>query len=268
MGHALRSLVLAAWSVVSPLYHLLTGPRKAQIEDRDDEADGTPSMPLQAIEPQRLYQRVAEQLAELIRDGEFDQGRKLPAERELAKMLGVSRPVVREAMVALEIAGLVEVRTGSGTHVTTPVEEGEGDGAATDERLDVGAVLVARALIEGETAALAAEVASPRDLAAIEAAALALRAAIRAEREHREADHAFHTAIVAACGNLVLAGIVEGLWRDSNRPGTGRSARRAPARLAQSLAEHIAILDAIRARDPIAARAAMRAHLDAIRLGS
>jgi len=227
-------------------------------------------MPLQAIEPQRLYQRVAEQLAELIRDGEFDEGRKLPAERELAKMLGVSRPVVREAMVALEIAGLVEVRTGSGTHVTIAPPDADLDVEpvrSSDERPDMACLFQARRLIEGETAALAAEVAGSRAMAAIEAAALALRAAMRAEREHREADHAFHSAVAAAAGNPILSGIVDQLWRDTNHPSPGRAARRSPERLAGSLSEHSAVLDAIRSRDPQAARAAMRAHIASVERG-
>ena len=68
-------------------------------------------MPIQTVESQRLYQQVAGQLGELIRQGEFLPGDRLPPERDLARQLGVSRPTVREAMIALEIAGLVEVRT-------------------------------------------------------------------------------------------------------------------------------------------------------------
>ncbi len=71
-------------------------------------------MPFQVVESQRLYQQVAEQLGSLIDRGEFREGDRLPPERELSKKLGVSRPVVREAMIALEIAGLVEVRGGAG----------------------------------------------------------------------------------------------------------------------------------------------------------
>jgi len=75
-------------------------------------------MPFQIVESQRLYQQVAEQLGGLIDRGEFREGDRLPPERELSKKLGVSRPVVREAMIALEIAGLVEVRVGAGAFVS------------------------------------------------------------------------------------------------------------------------------------------------------
>jgi DNA-binding FadR family transcriptional regulator len=74
-------------------------------------------MPLQTVEPQRLYRQIAEQLRSLIAVGEFAAGSRLPAERDLAKQLGVSRPSVREALIALEVEGWVEVRTGSGVYV-------------------------------------------------------------------------------------------------------------------------------------------------------
>src|SRR5215207_7527964 len=74
-------------------------------------------MPLQTVEPQRLYRQIAEQLRSLIGAGEFQPGSRLPAERDLAKQLGVSRPSVREALIALEVEGWVEVRTGSGVYV-------------------------------------------------------------------------------------------------------------------------------------------------------
>ena len=74
-------------------------------------------MPLQLVEPQRLYRQIAEQLRALIGKGEFAVGTRLPAERDLAKQLGVSRPSVREALIALEVEGWVEVRIGSGVYV-------------------------------------------------------------------------------------------------------------------------------------------------------
>ena len=74
-------------------------------------------MPLQTVEPQRLYRQIAEQVRSLIAGGEFAAGSRLPAERDLAKQLGVSRPSVREALIALEVEGWVEVRTGSGVYV-------------------------------------------------------------------------------------------------------------------------------------------------------
>jgi len=74
-------------------------------------------VPLQTVEPQRLYRQIAGQLRSLIASGEFTPGSRLPAERDLARQLGVSRPSVREALIALEVEGWVEVRTGSGVYV-------------------------------------------------------------------------------------------------------------------------------------------------------
>ncbi|MBC7599009.1 MAG: FadR family transcriptional regulator, partial [Polaromonas sp.] len=71
-------------------------------------------MPLHAVGPQRLYRLIAEQLRKLIRTGEFAVGSRLPTERGLAKQLGVSRSSVREALIALEVEQVIEVRTGSG----------------------------------------------------------------------------------------------------------------------------------------------------------
>ena len=74
-------------------------------------------MPLQLLEPKRLYRQIAEQLRALMEAGEFAIGQRLPAERDLAAQLGVSRPSVREALIALEVEGWVEVRGGSGVYV-------------------------------------------------------------------------------------------------------------------------------------------------------
>src|SRR5947209_6594597 len=74
-------------------------------------------MPIQTIEPRRLYRQIADQIRTVIHAGEFRTGARLPPERDLARQLGVSRPSVREALIALEVEGLVEVRIGSGIYV-------------------------------------------------------------------------------------------------------------------------------------------------------
>jgi len=85
-------------------------------------------VPIQTLEPQRLYRQIAEQLRVLIGKGEFAVGARIPAERDLAAQLGVSRPSVREALIALEVEGWVEVRTGSGVYVLERGGRAPGEG--------------------------------------------------------------------------------------------------------------------------------------------
>ena len=128
-------------------------------------------MPLNLIEPRRLYQAVAEQIAEMIRADEYRPGDELPTERDLVRQLGVSRPVIREAMIALEIAGLVEVRSGSGVYVCgRPSPAGSAVGSAVSSEVAPFDLFAARLAVEGEVAAVAAENAGPDDLAEMAAA--------------------------------------------------------------------------------------------------
>src|SRR5690606_17830600 len=122
-------------------------------------------------ESNRLYRQIAEQLRGLIAQGAFGAGERLPAERDLARQLGVSRPSVREALIALEVEGWVEVRTGSGIYVQPPRRRGRsrapanGNGSGTDwGPLEL---MQARELVEGEVAALAARHARKAQVAAI-----------------------------------------------------------------------------------------------------
>src|SRR5664279_116313 len=119
-------------------------------------------MPFQSIEPRRLYRQIADQIRTLIRSGEFPAGSRLPPERDLAKQLGVSRPSVREALIALEVEGLVEVRIGSGIYVLGPSRRVAVPGAAANDggsEATAGPfeLLRARYVVEGECAALAAK---------------------------------------------------------------------------------------------------------------
>src|SRR3954452_2752056 len=122
-------------------------------------------MPLQAVEPQRLYRQIAEQLRGLITDGEFTPGSRLPAERDLAKQFGVSRPSVREALIALEVEGWVEVRTGSGVYVQERGSHRNGT-AVKVPATEWGPLelIRARRVIEGEIASLAATQAKRKHL--------------------------------------------------------------------------------------------------------
>jgi DNA-binding FadR family transcriptional regulator len=221
-------------------------------------------MPLQTVEPQRLYRRIAEQLRSLISTGEFAVGTRLPAERELAKQLGVSRPSVREALIALEVEHVIEVRTGSGIYVlkskVRPSSRKKISGATEWGPLEL---MRARELVESEVAALAARNAKKADLQLIGRALQQMRDEVVKGQIPRAGDEAFHNAIAQACGNEVLRDTICGYWQA--RHGTlferlgdyfeDQSSWDA------ALIEHAEVLEAIRAHAAGAARSAMQRHL-------
>jgi DNA-binding FadR family transcriptional regulator len=219
-------------------------------------------MPFQSIEPRRLYRQIADQIRGLIKSGEFSAGARLPPERDLAKQLGVSRPSVREALIALEVEGLVEVRIGSGIYVTG----GGGAGPATESTDPSGPfeLLRARYVIEGECAALAAKSAKK---AQVQAIAQALDEMAR-ERDDGRAplagDRLFHLRIAEATGNGALVQVVRLLWEERTGPLYQQLEHHynSPELWKTAMAEHRAVLDAIAARDATAARTAMQRHLN------
>lgn len=221
-------------------------------------------MPLKAVEPQRLYRQIAEQLRALIRAGELAAGSRLPAERELAKQLGVSRPSVREALIALEVEGVIEVRTGSGIYVLKPkARKPAGKRAVDAAEWGPLELMRARELVESEVAALAARHAQKADVQRIAQALQQMHEEVSRGKEPREGDEAFHNAIAQACGNEVLSDTVHGYWQARHgalfeRLGDYFEDQRS---WDAALVEHVAVLDAIRARNAGAARAAMQRHL-------
>ncbi|HWI84183.1 FadR/GntR family transcriptional regulator [Ramlibacter sp.] len=223
-------------------------------------------MPLQTVEPQRLYRQIAEQLRSLIGGGEFAPGTRLPAERDLAKQLGVSRPSVREALIALEVEGWVEIRTGSGVYVLAH-SGATVNGAATQvPATEWGPfeLLRARRVIEGEIAALAATQARRKDLQTIGEAIAFMQADVARGLAPLEGDRAFHTAIAQASDNVVLLETVQTFWDARHGPLFerlgGHFESQSVWRLA--IAEHEAVLAAIKVRDADGARAAMQQHMD------
>lgn len=223
-------------------------------------------MPLQTVEPQRLYRQIAEQLRSLIAAGEFAPLSRLPAERDLAKQLGVSRPSVREALIALEVEGWVEVRTGSGVYVLDRSGARNGAGQTRISPTEWGPLelIRARRVVEGEIAALAATQGKRRDTDAMVRAIDAMRADADRGVMPLEGDRAFHTAIVQACGNVVLIETVQGFWDSRRGPLFERLGGyfETVDSWRSAITEHEAIHAAIRARDAAAARAAMHEHLD------
>jgi DNA-binding FadR family transcriptional regulator len=226
---------------------------------------------LEVIESQRLYQKVADQIARLIREGHWGVAERLPSERELAQQLGVSRPTVREAMIALELLGLVEVRTGAGIYVSAS----QSDPSFTLREIeDPGPspfdLVAARRVIEGETAAIAAREMTPEMVQGLYGAIEKMEADIDKQVQlissREDGDRLFHSRIAAATNNSVLQSIVEQLWEGMRRPIFKAICQRVrmPENARQAAGEHHAIYERIAAGDSDGARAAMHVHLDQV----
>ena len=218
-------------------------------------------MPLQAVDNRRLYRQIADQIAALIEKGEYGTGQRLPPERDLARQLGVSRPSVREALIALEVEGYVEVRVGSGVYVV-----GKGAGGAEPLPADSGPfeLIKARWLIEAECAALAARQATRPQIRAMEEALDQMDSDRERGVMPLAADRLFHLRIAEASGNSALALVVKTLWDQRTGPLFLRLEHHfdTPALWGVAIREHREIAAAIARHDAAAARAAMRRHMN------
>lgn len=210
----------------------------------------------------KLYQRVANSIVAEIRSGKYPRGERLPPERELAEEFGVSRPTVREAIIALEIRGIVEARRGSGIYV---VEAAPSETNATEQDIGPFEVTEARRLFEGESAALAAAIITDEEIAKLEGLLEILGANTTSEVGER-ADRDFHIAIAEATRNSAIASVIETLWdmRYKSPMCMKMFDRARDAGVQPRFDDHSQILKALKARDPQAARAAMRSHLDRV----
>lgn len=208
----------------------------------------------------RLYQKLANALFEDLVAGKYAIGDRLPAERELAAEYNVSRPAVREAMIALEVQGLIDVRIGSGAYV----RQLPGSDARPDFHATAFELTEARLLFEGEATALAATTITPEEIRELEQLVTELGDERTSVAENEAADHAFHMVIARATRNTVIINIIEQLWQiRSSSPECALlhdKSRRAGTRPVPD--EHQKILDALKRGDAADARAAMRAHLN------
>ena len=211
----------------------------------------------------RLYEHIAEALSERITSGQYALGSRLPSERDLAQAFGVSRPTIREAVISLELDGLVDVRVGSGVYVKhdKPVAQPDGPDVGPFELLE------ARRLIESEVCAFAASRIDADRLKQLEA----LVDEMELENEHdvvlsEDADRRFHESIAEATENSSLVAVVQSLWDARARsPLIQRLSLKAhEAGVKPKINEHHAILQALRTRDAAAARAAMHDHLSRV----
>ncbi|RMB28267.1 GntR family transcriptional regulator [Sphingomonas sp. PP-F2F-G114-C0414] len=210
----------------------------------------------------RLYQRIARRLVEELTAGTYAIGDRLPAERELAIEYGASRPAVREALIALEVQGFIEVRVGSGAYVCRLPGQGEEPGFA----ITAFELTEARIMFEGEAAALAAAQITDAELDVLDRLVEAMTTENTRVEVTEIADRDFHMAIAKATRNAGVVRTIEDLWhlRSTSPECALLHAKARNAKVRPVIAEHTAIVDALRAHDAVGARAAMRGHLTSV----
>ncbi|EHS51197.1 GntR domain protein [Rhizobium sp. PDO1-076] len=220
------------------------------------------TMIFSAVESRRLYRQVADQMRGLIERGELPAGSRLPAERDLAQKLGVSRPTIREALIVLEVEGFIDIRMGSGIYVTArkvppadlPPEDFEGPFE----------LLRARAVVECAVAEEAARLAKPEHILVLDDNLAQMAAALDDRRLALALDRDFHVIVSGIIANATLNRFVGSIHDMRMTPYFEKLASyfENSDTWRAAMEEHRAIRDAIAAGDPVAARAAMRAHLD------
>lgn len=220
---------------------------------------------IRAVRRTTVVDGVIEEIKRLLHSREMAAGARLPGERELARRLGVSRPSVREALRTLERMGVLDTRHGSGTQVAasgsnvlkTPLEF-----LLALDQPSIADLHETRELLEVHLAGQAARRRTDDDLAAMEAALRAMRIRLASPRDVTDPDLRFHQAVAAAAHNRLLERVMNclhdsiGRMMDAAWPGNRD--------MKVSLRIHEDVHDAIRRRNPEAARRAMRRHMAAM----
>jgi GntR family transcriptional repressor for pyruvate dehydrogenase complex len=207
----------------------------------------------------RLYEQVVSQIQEWIAENGLEVGDRLPPERELASRLGVSRATISQALVAMEVVGMVSVRHGDGVVLIEPAGSTKVVSALRRHAQQLPEIIEAREALETKLAALAAERRTTSDLAAIDEALEVMERDIAAGGRGVEGDELFHAAVTAAGHSALLARLmaeISELIKESRIESLSQ-----PDRPLNSLRGHRRIAEAIRARDGEAAAVAMQDHI-------
>jgi len=212
---------------------------------------------LRPVSRPRLYKQLVERLLAHVSEAGLSPGQRLPTERELAQQLGVSRASVAQAVVALEVQGILSVRQGDGIYLLHQADPAETVEELIKRRQRLPDILEAREAIEVKITSLAAQRRTDEDLAAIDAALDQMAADVAAGKRGFDGDMTFHKAVTRAARNPILAAMM-GLLAESIGE-TRRESLSQAGRPQQSLAGHRRIAEAIRRSDPEgAAHAALR----------
>lgn len=223
-------------------------------------------MNFKPIKPKKISSQIADQIRSSILAGEFAPGQKLPPERELAEMFGVSRPSVREALNMLAAAGFVESYQGGGTVVKSLIETSSGSPlfelirAERERALDV---IEVRKGLEAWTAFYAAQRALPEDTRKLEALVEGMAQDLAGLKSSEDLDANFHIIVARATHNVVWLHLMQTIFDAMNefQRGVWRAVYLTDEDHQTLYAHHKAIFEAIRDRNPEASREAMLAHL-------
>ena len=207
----------------------------------------------------KRYQEIVTAISAAIREGRYASGERLPGERELAKEFGVGRNAIREAMVALEVHGLVEAKHGAGLFIA-PAPLLKGEGSSVFSAIEI---LTTRRLCEGEAAALAAVTITEVDLAKLAKAVRDIKARY-ADEAVDAATESFHLTMAQATDNSAIVHVVANLLQMQRSSGScSQLIRRVRSERAQTWHhDYLKIFRAVRVRDSSAARSALHEHFD------
>ena len=214
---------------------------------------------LRPVTRPRLYEVIVEQLCTYIADNEMMPGEKLPAERDLATKLSVSRASLSQALVALEVQGVLSVRHGDGAILVRRPTEERAIRALREHADRIPDVIEAREALEVKLAGLAAARRTDAEMAAIDAAIATMEAEVEAGERGVVGDEMFHEAITAAAHSSLLAKLmheISGLIRETRIESLSQENRPRA-----SLEGHRKIADAVRKQDPREASRAMAEHI-------
>lgn len=212
----------------------------------------------------RLYRRVGEHLLQRLKAGEFATSGRLPSEKNLCDTYDVSRTVIREALIMLEVQGKVEIRKGSGVHVIDSADTHD------DASHEIGPfeLLQARQLLESSIARLAAQIVGPRDIARLEAALSLESREFEQGIYQGRGDFEFHLGVAEATQNSALVATVRQLWKYREKSPMWHKLQshiENKQKLNYWIPDHRLILEALSRRDPELAEHKMSEHLDHVR---
>lgn len=212
------------------------------------------------MKDKRLFHTVAEQIMAMIKSGAYPPGSRLPGERELAERFDVSRVTIREAEIALQALGHIDIKTGSGVYVLSPSD----NSSEGWPRISPFELTEARLLFESEAAALAARHIDDAEINQLEGLIARMSSSDPADEEDSQlADREFHIVIAAASKNAAVQYIVDTLWKMRTEIESVRKVHAAICSAEDADhrgSEHTDILEAMKNRDPAAARCAMQVH--------